>query len=296
MKTVHWCMTLGLVAALGGTTVAAPAFADRVATPEEVRALKARFTGSPPTPADYAAQPYPAARFDADCSARESAPRQPDGWVYCYYTLDSYDEVRAYLKAGGKPGGGVHATVEEGVVSVDGQVTIDNVRVIRYFTHPPTMAFYASFPADPPPATELIAPLYPGARYDKDCSAARSLEIRSKPKWRQVWCFVTTDPAGTVGQAFDSDFLATSKRGVDIDIVEVSRTPPVTQIEYWLTAAPAAAAAPAATQPTQAATDPAAAPAAGAEPQAAPEPAPKKKKKKDSVNPFDVAKDVMKQF
>jgi hypothetical protein len=63
----------------------------------------------------------------------------------------------------------------------------------------------------------LIAPLYPGATYDKECSAAKSLEAKGKPKRRQVRCYVANEPSGTVGKAFDMEFTATSKRGVQVD-------------------------------------------------------------------------------
>jgi hypothetical protein len=105
------------------------------------------------------------------------------------------------------------------------------------------------FPASPPPAADLIAPLYPGATYDKECSAAKSLEAKGKAKWRQVWCYVANEPKGTVGKAFDMELTSASKRGVQVDLIEVSRTPPVTQIQYWLTAAPPQAAATAPPQP-----------------------------------------------
>jgi hypothetical protein len=72
----------------------------------------------------------------------------------------------------------------------------------------------------------LIAPLYPGATYDKDCSAAKSLEAKGKPKWRQVWCFVANEPYAKVRDAFDLELRSTSKRGVQVDLTEVSFDPP----------------------------------------------------------------------
>jgi hypothetical protein len=126
------------------------------------------------------------------------------------------------------------------------------------------MAYYEAFPASPPSAADLIAPLYPGATYDRECSAAKSLGAKGNPKWRQVWCYVANEPKMTVRKAFDLDFISTSKRGVQVDLVERTMTPPVTQIEYWLTAAPAPAPqaqAPAA-QPPQPTQQSAAAPAA----------------------------------
>jgi hypothetical protein len=245
MKALRQLLTTA-VAALAALVLVSPTRADYVASPEEVRALRAKLARSPPKPADYAAQPYPGAKFDADCSAEQTAPRQTSAAVYCFYTRDSVDTVRAFVKGAGKPKNGVSVTVEEGSVSVDGVVKISNVTVITYWTNRSTMAFYESFPADPPPAADLIAPLYPGATYDKECSAKKNLDAKGNPKWRQVWCYVAEAPAQTINKAFDSEITSTSRRGVQVDLVEVSRTPPVTQIQYWLTTAP-----PKTTTPTQ---------------------------------------------
>ncbi len=255
--------------AIGAALVAPVAWADGVASPQEVRAIKTRLQKSPPTPADYAAKPYPGAALDADCSADASAPRQPAMMVYCYYTKDPMDKVRAFVKGEGKPRNGVSVTVEESEVAVDGRVTIRNVTRITYWVNAKAKAFHEGFPADPPPASELIAPLYPGATYDRECSAAKSLEARGGPKWRGAYCYVTSDPMPTVAKAFDSDFRYTSKRGVQVDVVEVSRQPPTTQIQYWLAAAgPQVNAAPPASE-SRPVTQPAAQPA---EPQAASSP------------------------
>jgi hypothetical protein len=256
-----------VLALLAAVVAAPPASADYVASPEEIRALRTKFAKSPPQPADYAAQPYPGAKFDAECSAEATAPQLPEGAGYCFYTLDPLDKVQTYLKAAGKPrNGGVHVTVGEDVLAANGIVKIDRVTMIKYWTNKDRMAYYDSFPDSPPPAADLIAPLYPGATYDKDCSAAKSLEAKGKPKWRQVWCFVANEPYAKVRDAFDLDLRSTSKRGVQVDLTDVSPTPPVTRIEYWLTAEPpqaAAAAMPATTgaEPSASAADPAAEPA-----------------------------------
>jgi hypothetical protein len=187
------------------------------------------------------------------------------------------DTVRAFVKADGKPKNGVSVTVEEGAVSVDGIVKIDNVTMITYWTNRSTMAYYESFPADPPPAADLIAPLYPGATYDKECSAEKALEAKGNSKWRQVWCYAAAAPAETVEKAFDSEIRTTSRRGVQVDLVEVSRTPPVTQIQYWLTTAPPKTAAPAASSASSTGTASPTADAAPAEEDVA-------KKTKDTIN------------
>lgn len=222
--------------------------ADYVASPEEVRALRQKLAKSPPTTADYAAKPYPGAIFDAECSARHAATRKMESGVYCFYTRDPIEKVRNYLQKEGKPRNGAWATVANDVVTVDGQVKIDAVVMITYWADRKAMAYYESFPANPPPPSELIAPLYPGATYDKECSAAKTLEAKRKPRWREVWCYSVNEPASSVRKAFDLDFRSTSKRGVQVDFSEVSQDPPVTQIEYWLTSAPPEIAAPT-TQP-----------------------------------------------
>ncbi len=259
--------------AVGAALAACVAWADGVASPQEVRAIRTRLQKSPPTSTDYAAKPYPGALLDADCSADASAPRQPAMMVYCYYTKDPVDKVRAFVKAEGKPRNGVNVTAEESDVAVDGRVTIRNVTRITYWVNAKTKAFHEGFPADPPPAAELIAPLYPGATYDRECSAAKSLEARGGTKWRDVYCYVTSDPAQAVGKAFDSEIRYTSKRGVQVDLVEVSRQPTTTQIQYWLAAAgPQVKAAPPASEAKPVA-EPAAQPAAqSAAPQAASSP------------------------
>ena len=272
---------LWVLTALAAVVVAPPVPADNVASPEEIRALRTKLAKSPPKPADYAAQPYPGATFDADCSAQHTAPRQPDAAVYCFYTLDPVDKVEAFVKAAGKPrNGGVHVTVGEDVVAVDGNVKIDKVTMITYWTSRSGMAYYDSFPDSPPPAADLIAPLYPGAIYDKECSAAKSREAKDKPKWRQVWCYVVNEPYAKVRDTFDLEVRSTSKRGVQVDLNEVSVTPPVTQIQYWLTTDPPQAAAP----PTPATSPSNGASASTASPTAEPAPTDVAKKTKDTVD------------
>ena len=278
-----------VLAVLATAVVATPALADYVASPEEIRALRTKLAKSPPQPADYAAQPYPGAKFDAECSAEATAPRLPDGAGYCFYTLDPVDKVLAFVKGAGKPrNGGVHVTVGEDVVAVDGNVKIDKVTMIKYWTSKRSMAYYDSFPSSPPPPAELIAPLYPGATYDKDCSAAKTLEIKQKPKWRQVWCYTVNEPYGKVSDAFDLELRSTSKRGVQVDLTEVSLDPPVMQIEYWLTAEPPQAAATTApttpAEPSASAAVPATAPATAPTAEPASAPTDVAKKTKDTVD------------
>jgi hypothetical protein len=236
-------------AALGAATLslaALPAFGDGGASQQEIRAMKARLQQSPPKPADYSAQPYPGAEIDLDCSADQSANRQPNMMAYCYYTRDPYEKVDAFLKGPGRPTNGVRATADRGDYAVGGLVKIPNVTRLTYFVNLKAKAFHEGFPAEPPPAAELVAPLYPGSTYDKECSAAMSFEALSKPKWRRVYCYATTDPAPTVSKAFPNEYKNSTRHGVQLDIVKVRGTPAVTQIQYWLVAGatPAPAAAP----------------------------------------------------
>jgi hypothetical protein len=254
------------------------AHADGGATPEQIRAVKASLVKAPPKPSDYAAQPYPGAVLDPDCSAFATAPRQPEVTVYCYYTRDPLDMVQTFVTGPGKPKHGVTATVENANVAVDGRVTIDKVTRITYWVHHKTRAFHEGFPSAPPADTELIAARYPGATYDVECSAAKSMEAQGKPRWRKAYCYVANEPIVTVTQAFDLEVRSTPKRGVQVDLTEVSRNPPVTRIEYWLSSAPSQVVAPV---PPSGAAQPAMAPSAtqstasqASAPASAPPPAP----------------------
>lgn len=281
-RSMRWVLI-----ALAAVVVAPPAPADNVASPEEVRALRAKLAKSPPKPADYAAQPYPGATFDAGCSAEHTAPRLPDSAVYCFYTRDPVDKVQAFINGAGKPSnGGVHVIVGEDDVVVDGIVKVADVTMITYWTTPSYMAYYDSFPSSPPPAAELIAPLYPGATYDKECSAAKSREAKDNPKWRQVWCYVANEPYMKVRDAFDLDLRSTSKRGVQVDLSDVSATPPVTQIQYWLTRDPpqTAAVPTPATSPSTVSSAGTTSPTADPAPAPAPAPTDVAKKTKETVD------------
>jgi hypothetical protein len=240
--------------ALMATLAPVASRADGGATPEQIRAVRANLVKSPPKPGDYAAQPYPGAVLDPDCSAFATASRQPEVTVYCYYTRDPTDKVRAFVKGAGKPRHSVTATVEKANVAVDGRVTIPEVTRITYWVNHKTRAFHESFPAAPPSDVELIAAPYPGAAYDVACSADRTMEAQGKPRWRKVYCFTANHPYATVQQAFDLEVRSTPKRGVQVDLTEVSRDPPVTRIEYWIAAASPQSAAP--TSPAEGRTTP----------------------------------------
>lgn len=265
---------LPVLAALAAAAAFPPAHADKVASPEEIRALRDKLAKSPPKPADYWAQPYPGATFDAECSARGAAPLLPDFALYCFYTRDPADKVRAFLAGEGKPrNAGVRVRVEERAkVVVDGYVRISDVTMIAYSMKPSSVAYFEGFPTSPPPAAELIAPLPADARYNRDCSANETIAARNNPqRWRAAWCFDVPAPIETVAKSFSSDLRFTRKHGVQVDLKPVAGATPATQVQYWLTTAPPevplVAAPP---QPAPATAQPAAAPQATA---TAPQPA-----------------------
>jgi hypothetical protein len=121
-------------------------------------------------------------------------------------------------------------------------VTIPEVTRITYWVHHKTRPFHESFPTAPPVDGELIAARHPGSTYDVECSAGKSMEALGKPKWRKAYCFTANDPYDKVRRAFDLEVRSTSRRGVQVDLTEVSRDPPVTRIEYGLAARPPQAA------------------------------------------------------
>lgn len=127
--------TRPLLFALGLAALAAGAArADYVADEHEIAAMKARILKNPPTAAMLSAEPYPGAKLDADCSADQSATNQSDPMVYCLYTRDSEDQVKAFLAGAGKPVDGVFAVVSrDNVVNAKGYVVVADVTQIRYF-------------------------------------------------------------------------------------------------------------------------------------------------------------------
>ena len=79
------------------------ALGDYVADDSEIAAMKAKILKNPPTAETLTAPPYPGSQLDAECSADQSATNQADPMVYCLYTKDSLDKVKAYLAGPGKP-------------------------------------------------------------------------------------------------------------------------------------------------------------------------------------------------
>jgi ribosomal protein L12E/L44/L45/RPP1/RPP2 len=136
--------------------------ADYVADDSEIAAMKARIKKSPPTATTLTAAPYPGSKLDLDCSADQSASNGPDTMVYCLYTKDSLDQVKAYLAGPGKPAAGVNVFPDRGDVAENGYVTVSDVTVVRYYINPKHIEAAAQRaanpPAAPPAATASTAP------------------------------------------------------------------------------------------------------------------------------------------
>ena len=131
--------------------------ADYVADDQEIAAMKAKILKNPPTAETLVATPYPGAKLDANCSADQSATNQGEPMVYCLYTKDPVEKVKAYLNGPGKPGKGVFALADTDNVVENGYVKIADVTQIRYFVSAKKKA-----EPDPPPAA-AAAPAAPAA-------------------------------------------------------------------------------------------------------------------------------------
>ena len=128
MKTAFVVCVLALLPTL--------AAADYVATEEEEAAMRARIAKNPPTAETLTAQPYPGAKLDPVCSAAQSAPRQPQMMVYCFYTRDPIDKVQAHLDGPGKPDPAVYVRADRGnVVDAQSRVTIADITKIAYYVN-----------------------------------------------------------------------------------------------------------------------------------------------------------------
>ena len=112
------------------------AAADYVATEEEEAAMRTRIAKNPPTAETLTAQPYPGAKLDPVCSAAQSAPRQPNIMVYCFYTRDPIDKVQAHLSGPGKPDPAVYVRADrDSVVDAQSRVVISDVTMIEYYVN-----------------------------------------------------------------------------------------------------------------------------------------------------------------
>ncbi len=185
MKTAFVVCVLALLPSL--------AAADYVATEEEEAAMRARIAKNPPTAETLTAQPYPGAKLDPVCSAAQSAPRQPQTMVYCFYTRDPIDKVQAHLSGPGKPDPAVYVRADRGnVVDAQSRVTIADITKIAYYVNaaPPTAKQSAAAAASstaattPTPAT-ASTPAEPAAAAkpeDDSTTAQKAVEQGKKLK------------------------------------------------------------------------------------------------------------------
>ena len=128
------------------------ALGDYVADDSEIAAMKAKILKNPPTAETLTAPPYPGSQLDAECSADQSATNQADPMVYCLYTRDSLDKVKAYLAGPGKPAAWVSVFADTDVVAEKGIVKIADVTQVRYFISAKRKAAAQAAAAHPPPA------------------------------------------------------------------------------------------------------------------------------------------------
>ena len=178
-RSAAWAST-----AFAACLIAAPvAHADHVADKQEIAAMKAKILKNPPTAETLAAPPYPGAKLDANCSADFSATNQAEPMVYCYYTHDAVEQVKAYLGGAGKPGKGVWTYVDRDDVVENGYVRIADVTFIKYYVSAkekakpdPPAAPVAAAPANSvtpaSPAAPATTPAAPEDRDDESAGAA----------------------------------------------------------------------------------------------------------------------------
>jgi hypothetical protein len=150
----RWLSTITVAGVLALPGVA---LADYVADDSEIAAMKAKILKSPPTAETLTAPPYPGSQLDVECSADQSATNQADPMVYCLYTKDSLDKVKAYLAGPGKPAAWVSVFADKDHVAVNGRVTVADVTQVRYFVSAKRKAEAQAAAANPPPASAATA-------------------------------------------------------------------------------------------------------------------------------------------
>jgi hypothetical protein len=150
----RWLSTITVAGVLALPGVA---LADYVADDSEIAAMKAKILKSPPTAETLTASPYPGSQLDVECSADQSATNQADPMVYCLYTKDSLDKVKAYLAGPGKPAAWVSVFADKDHVAVNGRVTVADVTQVRYFVSAKRKAEAQAAAANPPPASAATA-------------------------------------------------------------------------------------------------------------------------------------------
>ena len=158
MNKKSWLSTV-MVACVLALPIAA--LGDYVADDSEIAAMKAKIVKNPPTAETLTAPPYPGSQLDAECSADQSATNQADPMVYCLYTRDSLDKVKAYLAGPGKPAAWVSVFADTDVVAEKGIVKIADVTQVRYFVSAKRKAAAQAAAANPPPAPAAPAAAAP---------------------------------------------------------------------------------------------------------------------------------------
>lgn len=154
MITSKWLSAMAVTSVLA---LPIAALGDYVADDSEIAAMKAKILKNPPTAETLTAPPYPGSQLDAECSADQSATNQADPMVYCLYTKDSLDKVKAYLAGPGKPAAWVSVFADKDDVTVRGQVTVADVTQVRYFVSAKRKAAAQAAAANPPPAAAAAA-------------------------------------------------------------------------------------------------------------------------------------------
>ncbi len=154
----RWLSTITVAGVLALPGVA---LADYVADDSEIAAMKTKILKNPPTAETLTAPPYPGSQLDAECSADQSATNQADPMVYCLYTKDSLDKVKAYLAGPGKPAAWVSVFADKDDVAVKGQVTVADVTQVRYFVSAKRKAAAQAAAANPPPTPAAAAAAAP---------------------------------------------------------------------------------------------------------------------------------------
>ena len=158
MNKKSWLSTVTVACVLA---LPIAALGDYVADDSEIAAMKAKIVKNPPTAETLTAPPYPGSQLDAECSADQSATNQADPMVYCLYTRDSLDKVKAYLAGPGKPAAWVSVFADTDVVAEKGIVKIADVTQVRYFVSAKRKAAAQAAAANPPPAPAAPAAAAP---------------------------------------------------------------------------------------------------------------------------------------
>lgn len=198
MNKTSWLPTITVAGVLALPIVA---LGDYVADDSEIAAMKAKILKIPPTAETLTAPPYPGSQLDAECSADQSATHKAEPMVYCLYTRDSLDKVKAYLAGPGKPAAWVSVFADEDNVTVNGRVTVADVTQVRYFvsakreaaahaaaaTPPPAPAAGAAHPpaaatAETAPAANVTRPAAPAEKSDATPTAEKAVEAVNKLK------------------------------------------------------------------------------------------------------------------